>query len=95
MNKAIKAAALATICLVGVEANTDCTLASIHGAFVGVFDVTNNVAHMYNNGEREFANDVTMWGDMIKGDETFSIVYEKCGNVAVATAFNGEKISLP
>jgi hypothetical protein len=50
---------------------------------------------MYNNGEREFSNDVTMWGNMIKGDESFSIVYEKCGNPGVATALNGEKITLP
>ena len=94
MNKALKVLAV-SCAIVGTQANTDCSLSQIHGAFVGLADVTHDVAHMYNNGQREFTNDAKTWGNLSTGKESMTIVYEKCGNPAVAVAYDGEKATLP
>lgn len=73
-----------------------CEHAIIHGATYGLNDITNKVAHEYNAGTRSFAASSAKWGataDLTQ--HTLTVVYQKCGNLAIQTALEGETVVLP
>jgi len=74
-----------------------CSYARVLGAAYGLNDVTRYVAHLYNGGERYFRARQEMFGQGLEkpGEETLTIVFDMCGNVAVKTVANGETIHLP
>ena len=83
--------------LVVAQEKPGCEHAKIHGATFGTVDITNRVDHEYNTGVRDFDASATKWGSTFTDGNihTLTIVYEKCGNLALQTAAQGAKISLP
>ena len=70
-----------------------CTHARVHGATLGTQVITDAIAHSYNLGERTFKADVAAYG--AEAGSTLTIVYEKCGNLALQTSLDGASITLP
>ncbi len=85
----------ASVLALGVTGNTECKLANIHGAYLGLADITHDVSNMYNSGMREVVNSADYWGPLVEGGATMTVVYEKCGNLGVTTAKVGESVQLP
>mmetsp|Transcript_18326 Transcript_18326/g.17448 ORF Transcript_18326/g.17448 Transcript_18326/m.17448 type:complete len:99 (-) Transcript_18326:58-354(-) len=74
----------------------DCLNARILGATWGSADVTSDVAHSYNIGERTVQASTTAFGDPApEGNKTLTVVYEICQNVATVVAFQGASITIP
>lgn len=74
-----------------------CEHAKIHGATYGANDITNKVAHEYNSGVRAFEASTTKWGASLDQGQkhTMTIVYERCGNLALQAVEEGASITLP
>ncbi len=88
---------LIAFCLVAlaIAAPRPCEHARILGATYGTKDITSAVAHDYNLGKKAFNASTQRWGSTLEGNHTLTIVYEKCGNLAVQTSLEGEQITLP
>ena len=84
------------LCLLSVTlAFRACEHARILGATYGTKDITSAVAHEYNLGIKSFDATSAKWGSTLAGSHTMTLVYEKCGNIAVQTSQESGKITLP
>jgi len=74
-----------------------CEHAIILGATYGTTDISNRVAHEYNTGAREFEASTSKWGATFSDGtkHSLTVVYEKCGNLALQTAEEGKVVTLP
>lgn len=75
-----------------------CEHSIIHGATYGVNDITNKVAHEYNSGTKAFEASSQKWGASTLNEgskHTLTIVYERCGNIALQAVEEGATITLP
>ncbi len=93
MNKLLILAVLLFVCVFG---KLSCEHAKIHGATFGTNDITSKVAHMYNTGNKVIDANAALWGQTL-GESThvLSVFYEKCGNLGIVTALEGESVTLP
>ena len=73
-----------------------CEHARIYGATFGITDITHKLAHGYNSGTRTFEATTAAWGTENTFEApTMTVVYERCGNLAIETALFGESVTLP
>ena len=86
---------VALFALAQADTPDGCTHARIHGATYGNRDITSQLSHKYNLGSRNFIASEQTLGSQDVEQPTVTVVYERCGNVAIETALDGEEFTLP